>query len=231
MTQPNVHALADLTWPAVGALEADAVTLLVPLGSTEQHGPHLPFDTDSRIATAVAAGAAHGRDDLVVAPTLPFGASGEHAGFPGTLSIGTEVLQQVLIELVRSQGDAFHSAVFVNGHGGNHSGVTAAVQQLQHEGHHVTAWSPAVPGGDAHAGRTETSLMLAIDPTAVRLAAATPGNTEPLDSLLPKLISHGVQAVAPNGVLGDPTGASADEGHALLVSLIADLRTHIDARG
>ena len=73
-------------------------------------------------------------------------------------------------------------------------------------------WSPRSPGGDAHAGRTETSLMLAIAPDAVRLELAEPGCTEPLESLLPRLRAEGVRPVSANGVLGDPTGASADEG-------------------
>lgn len=228
-TRSDVRLLATMTWPEVEIAASEALTLLVPLGSTEQHGPHLPFDTDSRIASAVAVGAAIGRSALVVAPTLPFGASGEHAAFGGTLSIGTEALQQVLIELVRSTGIAFSRTVFVNGHGGNHAGMSAAIAQLQTEGHDVSAWFPRVPGGDAHAGRTETSLMLAIDATAVRLAAAEPGTTEPLATLMPLLLASGVQAASPNGVLGDPTTASADVGHKLLAHLIADLRNRLDA--
>jgi len=144
-TPSDVRSLAGLTWPEVDASVNGPVTLLVPLGSTEQHGPHLPFDTDSRIATAVAFGAATGRPAVVVSPTLPFGASGEHAHFGGTLSIGTEVLQRVLVELTRSTGETFSKTVFVNGHGGNHAGVTAAVNQLRQEGHDVSAWSPRVP--------------------------------------------------------------------------------------
>lgn len=228
-TSPDARTLADRTWPEIDADQGRHGTLLMPLGSTEQHGPHLPFDTDSRIARAVALGAATGRPDLLVASTLPFGASGEHADFPGTLSIGTEVLQLVLVELVRSTGDAWDRTVFVNGHGGNHTGVTAAVGQLRHEGHRVSAWSPRIPEGDAHAGRTETSLMLAIKPDAVRLDAAEAGNTEPLATLLPTMTAQGVRAVAPNGVLGDPAGANAEEGHELLAELIADLREHLDA--
>src|SRR3712207_8629966 len=88
--------LADLRSPAVtGDL------LVVPLGATEQHGPHLPLGTDTVIASALAASL-----DAVVAPALPYGSSGEHAGFPGTLSIGREALVHVLVELVRSCGFA-----------------------------------------------------------------------------------------------------------------------------
>ena len=85
-------------------------------------------------------------------------------------------------------------------------------------------------GGDAHAGRTETSLMLAIDQEAVRLEAAEPGCTEPLASLLPRLRAEGVRPVSSNGVLGDPTGATAEEGRALLGALVADLSAAARAR-
>lgn len=217
-------SLADQVWPGV---DADAV-LLIPLGSTEQHGPHLPLDTDTKIAQAVADRAA-AKTDAVVAPTLPYGASGEHAGFAGTLSMGTEALRHVMIELVRSASLTFNKIVFVNGHGGNHPAMTSAVEQMVTEGHDVTAWWPRLPGGDAHAGRTETSLMLAIDPGSVRIDLAEPGNTNPLAELLPDLRAGGVVAASANGVLGDPTGASAAEGARLLEQLVDQLVAAVTA--
>lgn len=196
--------------------------LCVPLGSCEQHGPHLPLSTDTVIAAAVAERAAARCEAVVVAPTLAITASGEHAGFPGTLSIGTEALTTVLVELVRS-ADHFVHVVLVNGHGGNHEAVTRAVERSRHDGRRVSAWWPRVPGADAHAGRTETSLMLALAPHLVRLDRAEPGVTTPIGDLLDGLRAGGVAAVSPNGVLGDPTGASAAEGEALLEVLVADL--------
>ena len=97
--------LGALSWPE---LDGSAVTLLVPLGAVEQHGPHLPLDTDIRIADAVARRAqpqlAGNPSDqtFLVAPGLPYGASGEHEGFPGTISLGHEALRLVLIEYGRS---------------------------------------------------------------------------------------------------------------------------------
>ena len=85
------------------------------------------------------------------------------------------------------------------------------------------AFSPSVPGGDAHAGRTETSLLLHLEPSIVRVELAQAGATEPLAQLLPVMRAGGVRAVSSNGVLGDPNGASAEEGADLFATLVADL--------
>lgn len=211
--------LGTAYWP-----EVQASTLLVPLGSVEQHGPHLPLDTDTRIAVAVATRAATAAGaDTMVAPALAYGASGEHEGFPGTISIGSTALSTVLIELVRSATRTFPRLVLVSGHGGNLDGVRTALQALHAESRTVVACFPAVPGGDAHAGRTETSLLLAVDPDRVRPDAAEAGDARPLEVLLPELRAGGVRSVSPNGVLGDPAGAGADEGRALLRDAADDL--------
>ena len=213
-------ALGPRPWPEV---PRSHVRLLVPLGSCEQHGPHLPLDTDTRIAVAVAYGAAARCPDTVVAPALAYGSSGEHAGFAGTLSIGQEALELVLVELARSS-DHFAGVVLVNGHGGNVEPVGRAVARLRAEGRAVRSWSPRLARStDAHAGRTETALMLAIAPDLVLLDRAEPGRTIPLQELLPALRAGGVAAVSANGVLGDPTGATAAEGHAALADLVDHL--------
>src|SRR5215207_5502786 len=135
--------LAELTSHAVSG-----DLLVVPLGATEQHGPHLPLGTDTIIATALAASL-----DAVIAPSLPYGSSGEHAGFPGTLSIGRAAFELVVVELVRS-ADAFAGVVLVSGHGGNAAPLARGVALLVAEGRRVVAWAPRVDGGDLHAGRT-----------------------------------------------------------------------------
>ncbi|MGW2342601.1 mycofactocin biosynthesis peptidyl-dipeptidase MftE [Streptomyces sp. NPDC001661] len=217
---PEPVDLARATWPTV----PEGALVLVPVGSTEQHGPHLPLHTDSVIAEAVARGL--GRqlpyEQVILAPTLNYAASGEHAGFPGTLSIGHEALHAVLVEAMRSLSLWAGRVVLVNGHGGNVTTLDAACTQLRHEGHDV-AWLGCVPpGGDAHAGRTETSIMLHLAPDDVRLPEAAPGDTRPLPELLPHLIAHGVRGVSPNGVLGDPTGATAEEGRELVEAMVSN---------
>jgi mycofactocin precursor peptide peptidase len=222
-----VTELADAAWPAIDRIAGRSI-LAVPLGSTEQHGPHLPCGTDTTIAVALAEGLGAIRSDVVVAPALPFGSSGEHADFAGTLSIGGPAFELVVVELVRS-ADAFGGVVLVSAHGGNQRALEAASATLHDEGRRALAWSPSVPLGDAHAGRTETALMLAIGPSLVDVDAAEPGDVRPLHELMPTLERSGVAAVSANGVLGDPTGATADEGHELLRYLTAQLAATVDA--
>jgi len=220
---------ADLgrrTWSEVASI--GPAVLAVPVGSLEQHGPHLPLDTDTRIARALAEGLAARRPDVVVGPPVAYGASGEHAGFAGTLSVGTAALTTALVELGRS-ADAFAGVVLVNGHGGNLAALQAATSVLVDEGRTVVAWSPSIPGGDAHAGRTETSLLLHLDPDAVRAERAEPGDRRPLGELMGELRAGGVARVSPNGVLGDPTGATAEEGGALMARLVDQLVAAVDA--
>ncbi|WP_051472311.1 mycofactocin biosynthesis peptidyl-dipeptidase MftE [Patulibacter minatonensis] len=218
--------LSTRTWPDLEA--ARGRTLVVPVGATEQHGPHLPLTVDTDIAVAVAARLAEGRDDVLVAPPVHYGASGEHQAFPGTLSIGLEVTELVLVELGRSATHTVDRVVFLSTHGGNASAVARAAARLRDEGRDARGWSPRW-GGDAHAGRAETSLMLAIAPDRVRTADARPGNTGALVDLLPAMREGGVVAVSDNGILGDPTGATAAEGEALLSRAAAELGAVLDA--
>lgn len=222
--------LADAVWPSVpvGGL------VLVPLGSTEQHGPHLPLATDTVIARSVAERAAEelaaeAEGPVLVAPAVPYGASGEHGGFPGTVSLGHEALHLLLVEQVRSLTPWAWRVVFVNGHGGNVRALGAAAGQLRGEGHDVGWLSCEAPGGDAHAGFTETSVMLHLAPELVRMDEAVPGDTRPLSVLLPELVARGVRGVSPTGVLGDPTGATAEDGRKLVDAMVADVVRRIRA--
>lgn len=199
--------------------------VLVPVGSIEQHGPHLPLDTDTVIANAVAVAAAE-RLRAWVAPALCYGSSGEHQSFAGTSSIGTDALHLTVVELVRSLRTWTAKVLFVNAHGGNVEALSGAVAQLRDEGHDVDWVACATESsrsGDLHAGRTETSLMLHLAPWSVRLASAEAGTTRPLRKTLPLMRSGGVSAVSPNGILGDPAGATAGEGAELVRAMVADV--------
>jgi mycofactocin precursor peptide peptidase len=255
--------LSAAHWPDVEA--GTRRLLVVPVGSLEQHGPHLPLDTDTRIAVAVAARACAGRDGVGLAPAIAIGASGEHADFAGSLSIGNVALSTLLVELGRHASLHWPAMLLVNGHGGNVTAIDDALGKLRGEGRDCHVWHAVVrstmlaaapidgPGQagdasaaghaghgsdagrpavalvpDAHAGRVETSIMLALAPDDVRLAVAAPGETRPLREILPRLRAHGVRAVSQNGVLGDPSGASAAEGERILAQLTAGLTQALD---
>ena len=248
MTRLDRSAWPEVTKLLTASSAGNDSCVIIPLGSAEQHGPHLPFSTDTDIAVAVSERVLKqftaGQVPAVLAPALPFGSSGEHQSFAGTISIGTEALTLILIELVRSVSEWGGRTLFVNGHGGNITALSAAVPQLILE-HHRVAWTscsvpelPEIPSDrrDTHAGRIETSLMLALNPDVVRHTRAEAGNTQPLGAIIADIEQSGVQAVSPNGVLGDPSGASAAEGEALLAAIVETIVTragawHVDARG
>lgn len=237
--EPSVEALGDLRWPDLDRPEPDSPErdspdlgsgarslLVVPLGATEQHGPHLPLSTDTDLAVALARELAARRGDAVVAPALPYGSSGEHQAFPGTLSIGRAALELLAVELCRSATAHFAHVLLVSGHGGNHDAARAAVDTLRSEARDVRLWSPSWRG-DPHAGRTETSLMLWLAPLRVRPELAQAGNTTPLTQLMAGLRGGRLRELAPNGVLGDPTGASAEEGRQAFQDLVNDLAADV----
>jgi|SRR5882724_1711915 len=219
--------LADLAWPAVGRRARAGAVLAVPLGSTEQHGPHLPLSTDTDIAVALCERLAAARDDVLIAPPVAYGSAGEHAGFPGTLSIGRTAVELLVVELGRSATATFAHLVFVSAHGGNAEPVTNAVRRLRAESRDAYVFVPAW-GGDPHAGREETSMSLAIAPQRVALRDAVAGDTRPLAEIWPLLRAGGVRSVSDSGILGDPAGAHAAEGVVLLDKLAGELVDAVD---
>lgn len=228
----------------MAALTGRSVLAVLPLGATEQHGPHLPEATDTLLAEAAAraleapeaadgarAGAGAGTDGVRVLPALAFGSSGEHQAFPGTVSMGTGALTTALLELGRSVSTWADRMVVVNGHGGNVEALRRAVPRLRYEGRDV-AWlscRTSEDPADTHAGHAETSLMLHLHPGLVRMEEAVRGCTTPLAQILGELREGGVGAVSASGVLGDPTTATAAEGRRLWGLLVEDLRRRVHA--
>jgi mycofactocin precursor peptide peptidase len=212
----NLH-LDQVSWPEVSRNSI----LVVPIGSTEQHGHHLPLGTDTTIAIRIAQDLCTD-DRFVLAPALPYGSSGEHQSFPGTLSIGSGALFVVLVELIRSASLSFLGVLLVNGHGGNEQTMRRVQDHQRAEGRNVLAWSPSLPvGGDHHAGDTETSVMLAIDPDAV--GPNRSGGPELTAAILPTIVARGLAAVSETGVLGNPMVASAERGATILQTWCAEL--------
>lgn len=218
--------LAAMTSPQIADHAAADGIVAIPVGSTEQHGPHLPLGTDRDVAVAVARRLAERMPQIAVAPAVGYGASGEHAGFAGTLSIGHEALELLLVELGRSAGETYRRQIFVNAHGGNAVPAVRAVRRLRAESRDVLLWM-ATWDGDAHAGRAETSLQLALRPDLVHVELAEAGNTTPVRELMEAMRAGGVRSVSPNGVLGDPAGADAGEGERMLARLVDGLQTQV----
>ena len=204
--------------------------LILPLGAWEQHGPHLPLDTDTiiinRVVGDVIADQILSNIDLIVAPTIAITASDEHQGFAGTLSAGTQALKDAVVAICRSASWA-RGICIVNGHGGNTDALAAITSALQYENITHSIWSlPSYAGGDMHAGHTETSLLLHIAPEQVRdftLQSGAPFT----DNIVDAMREHGVQGISENGIIGDATTATASHGIAVLNLYTRSLLEHV----
>jgi creatinine amidohydrolase len=229
-------ALQELTWPELAAaLRRGCDTAVVPLGATEQHGPHLPFATDTEIADALAERFCARVPAAVRVPALPFGCSAEHAAFPGTLSLRWQTLRAVLADLLASLArHGFRHVLVFSAHGGNDallrdeaaalgaaarpaqliavSGI-AALARRWHRASAARGVSAAAAG--LHAGEFETSIVLGLRPAVVRRAALRRGRPAPggdaHDLFYPDL-----RRTAPAGVVGDPRRAAAARAGAYL---------------
>jgi creatinine amidohydrolase len=181
--------LKDLSWPEVKKLKLADKIVLFPLGSFEQHGPHLPLTTDADIVTAVAEGVERKRPRQVLClPTLWPGHSTHHLYFPGTLSVNQMPYVQLVVELCRSIVNFGARKIFLlNGHGGNDIPARAALRELKSEFPKVrfvfaSYWSLAAqtiketresgPGGLGHACEMETSIMLHLFSGRVKMKLA-----------------------------------------------------------
>jgi len=244
-TTSPVRRLAEMPWPDVAvAVESGATTVILPLGATEQHGPHLPPGTDTVRAAALADLLAERLGpDALVAPALPFGCSDEHSGFPGLLGLDHETLARVVLDLARRlSGWGVRRLVLLSAHGGNGDALDLALALIRQElpglevrtNGHLETIAPAllevarrdgVSASDLglHAGEGETSEMLHLRPDLVRLDRAAPGYTGDMEAVLDELREGGLRSVTANGVLGDPTRAEAGRGARYLDAATGDL--------
>ncbi|MEO1393092.1 MAG: creatininase family protein [Cyanobacteria bacterium J06634_5] len=236
-----------LSWQQVQHLPDKPNTLIIqPIGAVEQHGPHLPLIVDAAISTAVVGRALHQLDSAVPAYALPpiyYGKSNEHSSFPGTITLRAETLAAVLIEMAHSIYTAgFRKLVLVNGHGGQPQVLEIVARDLRQQYSDFMVFPLFVWGAphDAaqlvgqqeyddgiHAGDVETSVMLALLPNQVNMAAAVrafpvPFPKESLLSLEGKLPTAWVMKdLSKSGVVGDATAATAEKGEAILTSVAA----------
>jgi len=181
LAQDNALVLQDMSWVEVQQYLKNNDMVIIPLGSTEQHGPHLPLGTDFYEALEMSK-LISARTGVVVAPVLLAGYSIYHSGFPGTLSLKPETMEQVLFETVQMlMKYGFRRFMFFNYHGGNN----VIQQNLIHRiNHNTEAIAIAIGHGgpiqksedgdffDWHAGKSETSIMLYLKPELVNMERA-----------------------------------------------------------
>jgi len=229
--------LVDSTWTDAAAAGTDLA--LLPVGSTEQHGPHAPLSTDSLIAEAVAAAGADAYDgEVVVAPTLPYGISAEHRRFSGTLWLSPDVFRAAVRDVVGSlRHHGFDRVVVVNGHGGNVDALAeVAAAVTREESAYVVpfTWFRSVDvagvGADAgveavamgHAGAAETSILRATHPDLVReerVEDARDGGAERWGEWVEGVnLAYDADEFSENGAVGDPSTGDAGLGDALLAA-------------
>ena len=227
-TPPAGNALRDLTWPELAAALRDGRdTAIVPLGATEQHGPHLPFATDTDIADALAERLCARIPEAVRLPALPYGCSAEHAAFAGTVSLRWETLRGLLEDLLASlAGHGFRHLLVFSAHGGNDAllrdeaaalcaagqpatvTVVSGIDDLTRRWHRAGAAHGIAPAAAGlHAGEFETSILLGVRPAAVRRAALRAGHRA-TGSDAHGLFYPDLRRTAPGGVVGDPRRAS-----------------------
>jgi creatinine amidohydrolase len=233
----------EYTREELRALAPEAL-LVLPVGAVEQHGPHLPVGTDrmtvEHIARAAASEAA-AEIPIVVAPTLPFGSSHHHLPFGGTLSLGTETYYRVLVDLAESLiAGGFRRIFILNGHGGNSELIQLAARDmaLKHPAHLAAApywtiaWDALVAeqahvgaGLPGHAGRFETSLILALRPELVREPRPhrdAPAGSDPRGHSRYRSELHGSWKRI-DGYSDSPDMADAERGERYLAAIVREV--------
>lgn len=238
--------LDEMTWEENREAISQSLAVLVPVGSTEQHGPHLPVNNDvfcaARLAAAIAAAARTEGMTVAVATALPFGVSEHHMAFPGTISLRRETLVEVLCDVGSSLlRHGWKALVFVNGHGGNSGALHQAAGVLAsrfpdalvivHEWWHliIDKLRGILTTGLCHACEGETSLSLALGQRVLeeRMVSEIPPRSSQFSSwnLLDRVFALGlpslpVHAISSSGVIGDPRAASREKGEAIIREVV-----------
>jgi creatinine amidohydrolase len=237
--QLRSHRLGELTSPEIAdAISRGVDVAILPVGSTEQHGPHLPLATDSLHTFAVLERVAQALP-AILAPLLPIGRAEHHMAFAGTMSVKHETLHALVRDCCESLFQhGFRHVLIYSGHGGNAAPLARIVDDLVHEDGErsiigCTDWDvydgALFPCAESlgvgkfaagwHAGELETSMILRLDPNLVLMERAAPDFLGNLAEVRERLMSEGIQCIAPSGVLGDPRFATREHGEAYLEAL------------
>lgn len=230
--------LGDRTATQLGELAARHATVLVPVGATEQHGPHLPIDTDTFLAEHFALRCAERVEDVLVAPAIPWGLSGNHVPLGGTITLRPDTYLELMLDVAKGLLDSgFRDQVWVNGHNGNKPTLSLLVQEAQFRwgvelatvsyydfgGVRYGEVRKSPRGGEFHAGELETSLMRMLTPERVGetdgVGRLVEGLTsfDPCDVSGPFAAQIGASYVErfPDGVAGDPSYAALETAEAV----------------
>jgi creatinine amidohydrolase/Fe(II)-dependent formamide hydrolase-like protein/7-cyano-7-deazaguanine synthase in queuosine biosynthesis len=234
------YLLGELTWPEAQVRFKEMDVALLPVGSLEQHGPHLPLDTDAFDAFHLAKEVASACSDPkpIVMPLIPYGVSYHHADFSGTVSLTPKTLSQLVYEVGMSAAqNGVTKLVIINGHGGNIPALQFAAQMINRDAHIFTCVETGETSekdllaltetpNDVHAGEIETSTTLAVRPHMVRHTKKK--------KFIPRFSSRylnfsskrsvdwyaRIAKISPTGVLGDPTKASREKGEKMWALMI-----------
>jgi len=237
------HLLGELTWPEAERRLREVDVALLPVGAIEQHGLHLPLDTDAFDADHMARRVAEACSDPkpLVLPLIPYGVSYHHDDFPGTISVGNEALSKMVYDVGMSCArHGITKLVIVNGHGGNTPTLQFAAQLINRNANIFTAVDTGETSdvdlaelcetpNDVHAGEIETSTALAVRPDLVRMDRAERFVPDFSNQYLDFSARRSVEwyartlKISPNGVLGDPTLASAEKGRRMWKIMVANL--------
>jgi creatinine amidohydrolase len=247
----------DLTSPEIGALDRERTVVVLPIGSVEQHGNHMPVGTDTFLAQSVALAAMEKLDDVVVMPPPWYGFSAHHMRFAGSVTLRAETLMAVCEDIVASVvGHGFRRILIVNGHGGNGGVIDVLASTLGHK-HYGTAriatltyftlaregiarLRKSAPGGMGHACEFETAMMLVVKPDVVHMDRAAVTYPDPGSSWLTTdllggqavRVYHDFADLSPTGTLGDPRLATPEAGREFFAASTGALAAFIeDFRG
>jgi len=244
----SIFRMAAMHWPEIASrIEQGVRTIIVPLGSTEQHGPHLPLSTDTLVTEAIVERLASHFAPVFIGPTLNVGSSDHHLAFAGTVSLRSETLVAVLLDYLRSLNcHGLRTALMISYHGGNFAPMARAKEAFEELNLplRIAAFTDAnalIAAGEvaagrfgispeaagAHAGHVETSVALAIVPDLVGSQREI-GFMGRYHEMAPLLFEQGLRAVTVNGVLGDPAGASAEAGDYYLDALLTVAIEHLE---
>ena len=244
-TRPMAFKFTELNWQQIDKLDRDKTIFLLPTGAIEQHGPHLPVDTDIFNSNAlVESVAASFKSNVIALPPIWWGTSPHHKGYPGTISLRLETFHHLLTDIFSSlTAHGFYRFLVLNGHGGNAGILTASTADLSETlGVSIPTYSywqsiksvlveigDSEIGGMGHACEMETSLALHLRPELVDLKAIARDMPDVrvalscIDFRQPGFLGIPLDFVrdSKSGVMGDPTLATAEKGEKIFTAALA----------